>query len=197
VVEKEKQLFFWAAQIFEVKRIEDKNMFQTLEPAIGQTVNGTTGDDAAPKMREIKLTSNVRSEAKQRPRLGCAGLIRHGEQVLLGRRNKEPNRGLWVLPGGGVEFCESFAETLGRELLEEAGIQVDVEGVFKVYELINPPSEHRVIVYMNGNYRSGEPIASSDLSEVRFFHASELKDLSRRGQISSFVEKVLQEAQLL
>jgi 8-oxo-dGTP diphosphatase len=102
-----------------------------------------------------------------------------------------------VLPGGGVEFCESFANTLERELLEEAGIKVDVQGVFNVYELINPPSEHRVIVYMNGNYRSGEPMASSDLSEVRFIHTDELKEMSRNRLISPFVEKVLREARLL
>jgi len=101
------------------------------------------------------------------------------------------------LPGGGVEFCESFAKTLERELLEEAGIQIDVQGVFNVFELINPPTEHRVIVYINGSYRSGEPIASSDLSEVRFFHAEEMKELSRSGLISPFVEGVLRAAALL
>jgi 8-oxo-dGTP diphosphatase len=116
---------------------------------------------------------------------------------MLGKRNKEPNRGLWVLPGGGVEFCESFAKTLERELQEEAGIQIDVQGVFNVFELINPPSEHRVIVYVNGSYRSGEPIASSDLSEVRFFNRHELREMSQIGLISPFVEKVLREADFL
>lgn len=144
----------------------------------------------------VSLAGNRNAE-KPRPRLGCAGLIRYGHQVLLGKRNKEPNRGLWVLPGGGVEFGESFATTLQRELLEEAGIEIDVQNVFNVYELINPPGEHRVIVYVNGSYRSGEPIASSDLSEVRFFHPDELRIMSQDGLISPFVERVLREASLL
>jgi 8-oxo-dGTP diphosphatase len=138
-----------------------------------------------------------RGGEKQRPRLGCAGLIRSGDRVLLGKRNKEPNRGLWVLPGGGVEFGESFAKTLQRELLEEAGIEVDVEGIFNVYELINPPSEHRVIVYVNGSHRSGLPVASSDLIDVRFFQKEELKELSESNLISPFVEKVLRDANLI
>jgi 8-oxo-dGTP diphosphatase len=138
-----------------------------------------------------------RNVEKPRPRLGCAGLIRNGDQVLLGKRNKEPNRGLWVLPGGGVEFGESFSTTLQRELLEEAGIEIDVQGVFNVYELINPPGEHRVIVYVNGSYRSGEPSASSDLSEVSFLGKEELKEMSEKKLISPFVEKVLREANLL
>lgn len=167
-------------------------MNQTLELEEKQTLNRHNGTALVPLQ-----TIGNRSAEKQRPRLGCAGLIRSGDQVLLGKRNKEPNRGLWVLPGGGVEFGESFSKTLQRELWEEAGIEVDVQGVFNVYELINPPSEHRVIVYVNGSYRSGVPVASSDLSDVRFFQKEELKELSERKLISPFVETVLREANLL
>lgn len=172
-------------------------MIQTLEPEIGRDPIGPSIHYGLQRTQEVLPAPSPASAPKQRPRLGCAGLIRRGDRVLLGKRNKEPNRGLWVLPGGGVEFCESFAKTLERELAEEAGIQVDVVGVFNVYELINPPSEHRVIVYLDGNYVSGEPIASSDLSDVRFLHTDELKEMSRKGLISPFVERVLREANLL
>jgi len=172
-------------------------MIQTFEPEIGRKLNGRNIDHAAQKAQQIQKANGLGADPKQRPRLGCAGLIRRGDSVLLGKRNKEPNRGLWVLPGGGVEFCESLAKTLERELLEEAGIHIDVQGIFNVFELINPPSEHRVIVYINGSYRSGEPIASSDLSEVRFFNRDELCEMSQGGLISPFVEKVLREAAFL
>lgn len=134
---------------------------------------------------------------KKNPRIGCAGIVRRGADVLLGKRNKEPNRGLWVLPGGGVDFGETFAETLKRELSEETGIEIDVDGVFNVYELINPPHEHRVIVYMYARYRAGEPIAASDLSDVRFFQVEELKQMSASKMISPFVESVLRKAALI
>lgn len=151
--------------------------------------------------REIQNRESLIGEptpvSKQRPRLGCAGIIWRGDRVLLGKRDKDPNRGLWVLPGGGVEFCESFAETLRRELAEEAGIGVEVDGVFKVYEMINPPNEHRVIVYLTGRHCSGEPYASSDLSDVRFFGKDEIEVLCEGAQISPFVENVLREAKIL
>ncbi len=159
-------------------------MTQTLEPEVRRKLDE----------RNVR-TPNV--ESKQHPRLGCAGLILRGDQVLLGKRNKEPNRGLWVLPGGGVEFGESFAQTLEREVSEEAGIGVEVRNIFKTYELINPPNEHRVIVYLIADHRSGEPVPSSDLSEVRFFNNDELRALSRQRLISPFVEKVLREAVFL
>ncbi|MGA2555451.1 MAG: NUDIX domain-containing protein, partial [Verrucomicrobiota bacterium] len=115
-------------------------MIQTLEHEIRGDATGPSTDYGLQRIPEIQPAPSPASAPKQRPRLGCAGLIRRGDEVLLGKRNKEPNRGLWVLPGGGVEFCESFAKTLARELAEEAGIQIDVKGVFNVFELINPPS---------------------------------------------------------
>lgn len=127
-------------------------MNTTLEPVVLPELSRRHLDQTLQSARQIQPAASPSAETRQRPRLGCAGLIRRGDEVLMGKRNKEPNRGLWVLPGGGVEFGESFAKTLRRELAEEAGIQVDVLGVFNVYELINPPNEHRVVVYMNGEY---------------------------------------------
>jgi len=135
--------------------------------------------------------------ATKNPRVGCAGIVRQGDRVLLGRRNKEPNRGLWVLPGGGVGFGETFADTLRRELQEEAGIEIQINGVFNVQELILPPEEHRVIVYLTASYRGGNPIASDDLSEVGFFTQEEIRMLSNNREISPLVEKVLREAAIL
>jgi 8-oxo-dGTP diphosphatase len=134
---------------------------------------------------------------EKKPRLGCAGIVWRRDGVLLGKRNKDPNRGLWVLPGGGVAFGESFAETLRRELREETGIEVQVRGVLNVYELISAPNEHRVIVYLVAHHESGEPVAADDLSEVGFFTADDIRALSRAGEVSPFVEKVLQDAKLL
>jgi 8-oxo-dGTP diphosphatase len=134
---------------------------------------------------------------RKNPRLGCAGIVRRGSDVLLGQRNKDPNRGLWVLPGGRIDFLEPMTQTLQRELAEETGLDVEVEDFFQVSELITPPDEHRVIIYMNARYRSGKPMASSDLSDVRFFSVEELKKMSAAKMISPFVETVLRKAALL
>jgi 8-oxo-dGTP diphosphatase len=143
------------------------------------------------------LTPVLNGSVKKDPRLGCAGIVRRGDDVLLGQRNKEPNRGLWVLPGGGVGFGETLVQTLKRELAEEAGIEVEVDDIVEVLELISPPDEHRVIVYMNARYRAGNPVASSDLSDVRFFRVEELKQMSAGKMISPFVESVLRKAALI
>lgn len=142
---------------------------------------------------DSELTS-LRAQVERlgsKPRLGCAGIVRQGEKILLGKRGKEPNFGLWVLPGGGVKFGETFAATLQRELCEEAQISIDIEEVFNTYELVNLPEEHRVIIYLTATHRAGAPTASSDLTDVRFFDPTELKQMSEQKLITPFVEHVL------
>lgn len=46
-------------------------------------------------------------------------------KVLLLHRNKEPNLGLWVAPGGKIELNESPREAAYRELKEETGLVAD------------------------------------------------------------------------
>jgi hypothetical protein len=66
-----------------------------------------------------------------------------------------------------------------------------------VYELINPPNEHRVIIYLHGTHLSGTPQASTDLSEVRYLLPIEIKALGEQKQISPLVERVLRDAGIL
>jgi 8-oxo-dGTP pyrophosphatase MutT (NUDIX family) len=60
-------------------------------------------------------------------------LVRDG-RVLLGRRSagKLAFPGAWDLPGGVAEAGETELETLSRELLEELGVQVEVESASRL-----------------------------------------------------------------
>ncbi len=56
--------------------------------------------------------------------LGVLLYVVREREVLLMHRNKEPNLGLWIAPGGKVELGESPYEAARREMLEETGLQV-------------------------------------------------------------------------
>ncbi len=55
-----------------------------------------------------------------------------GDRVLLCKRNIEPRWGKWTLPAGFMELGESTAEGAARETHEEAGAQIEMEGLFTV-----------------------------------------------------------------
>lgn len=122
------------------------------------------------------------------PRVGSAGLIVDERgRILLGRRNKRPHLGSWVLPGGKIEPCESVTDALRREVLEETGLSVDVSGQAGVFEIINPPDEHRLIVYSWARPAGGRLCAGTDISELRFVSREETDELD----ITDFVRGVL------
>jgi 8-oxo-dGTP diphosphatase len=128
------------------------------------------------------------------PRVGSALLVKDERgRILLGQRNKDPQRGSWVIPGGKIQAFERIAEAAVRELREETGLTVEVGSQFRVYEIVNPPNEHRIVIYSWAKVIGGTPKASDDLSEVRFFRPDELDDIS----VTSLVRIVLQDAGLL
>jgi len=128
------------------------------------------------------------------PRVGSALLVRDDEnRILLGQRNKDPQRGFWVIPGGKIHAFERIAEAAAREINEETGLTVDVGNPFKVYEIVNPPNEHRIVIYSWAKLIGGTPKASDDLLDVRFFSAEELSYLP----LTPLVRRVLEDAGIL
>lgn len=125
------------------------------------------------------------------PRVGSALIVTdEANRILLGKRNKDPQRGKWVLPGGKVHAFESIADAATRELKEETGLTVEVQHQFRVYELINAPHEHRIIIYSWARVVEGDLRASDDISEVKFVSLEELGDLP----LTPLVEEVLADA---
>ena len=55
-----------------------------------------------------------------------------GDKVLLCKRNIEPRWGKWTLPAGFMELGETTEQGAARETDEEAGAQIELEGLFTV-----------------------------------------------------------------
>lgn len=128
------------------------------------------------------------------PRVGSALLVKdERDRILLGQRNKDPQRGFWVIPGGKIQAFEHIAEAATRELQEETGLSVEVGPQFRVYEIVNPPNEHRIVIYSWAKVIGGTAKASDDLSTVKFFRADELDNIP----LTPLVRTVLQDAGLL
>lgn len=66
-------------------------------------------------------------------RTGAYGICIRDGAILVIRKAKGPYKGLLDLPGGGIEFGETPAETVVREFLEKTGMKIivtEIAGAF-------------------------------------------------------------------
>lgn len=63
-------------------------------------------------------------KVNKKTRVGCYGLIIKDKKIALIKKSRGGYKGLLDLPGGGIEHGETPEDTLIRELLEEAGVDV-------------------------------------------------------------------------
>jgi ADP-ribose pyrophosphatase YjhB (NUDIX family) len=112
-------------------------------------------------------------------RLGVAGIIRgmgkNSLCILMGRRGKDPNRGLYVLPGGGVEDGETLEQAFCREMMEETGLKMEPSpyrwkrpDVIELPDRIILVGEAQVAGLYKPNYND-TPRDGGDLYDVKWF----------------------------
>ena len=72
------------------------------------------------------------------PETGCgAAIFDDAGQLLLIQRLTEPEAGAWGLPGGKIDFGEPARETARREIAEELGIEITVNGLACIAEILD------------------------------------------------------------
>lgn len=72
------------------------------------------------------------------PRLGCGAAIVRDGALLLIQRLTPPEVGAWGLPGGKVDLYEPCEDAVRREILEELGIEITLDGLLCVMDQIDP-----------------------------------------------------------
>ena len=92
-------------------------------------------------------------------------------EVLLVRRGKAPNIGMWSLPGGAQEVGETAEDAARRELLEETGVTVGALHLAANVDSITRDPDGRVryhytILDFAARWEAGEASGGSDAAEA-------------------------------
>ena len=119
--------------------------------------------------------------------VGCSASIfdSEKEKVLLVRR---ADNGKWAVPGGYMQAGESFSEACKREVMEETGLEVNINRLFGIYTSPNLLLEYSdgnkwqlIILHFEAEFVSGELKPSEETTEFRFFSLSEMNGLEMNG----------------
>ncbi|MBB93666.1 MAG: NUDIX hydrolase [Rhodobacteraceae bacterium] len=107
----------------------------------------------------------------RRPLLGAIAVVVQDGHVLLARRRKEPDAGLWGYPGGHVELGETALAAAARELLEETGVTATPVEYLTNIDVILPATDgatgvHFLLAAVLCRYVSGTPAPADDVSEA-------------------------------
>lgn len=113
------------------------------------------------------------------PQLATSAAIFRDGKVLLVRRARSPGKGFYSLPGGRVEFGESLAVALSREVMEETGLTIDIVALSGFREVL--PNEkiagHYLIMSFAARWVAGEPVLNDELDDFVWLPPDNLGDL--------------------
>ncbi|XP_047307275.1 nudix hydrolase 1-like [Impatiens glandulifera] len=94
--------------------------------------------------------------ASQVPKVGVAVFLLKDTKVLLGRRLSSIGYNTYALPGGHLEYGETFKECAIREVKEETGLDIEnvefLTATNNIFELEAKQSSvvHLVCIFMRG-----------------------------------------------
>jgi 8-oxo-dGTP diphosphatase len=115
--------------------------------------------------------------AETRPTPGVGVVIVEGGALLLVRRGRGANEGLWAVPGGKVEYGESMRTAAAREAREETGLSVEIGHVVWVGDAIGPgmpPAWHFTLVDFSATVVGGTLRRGDDASRVEWVPLGEV-----------------------
>jgi ADP-ribose pyrophosphatase YjhB (NUDIX family) len=126
----------------------------------------------------------------QRPQLAVSAVIFRDGKVLLLRRAKSPGKGFWSLPGGRVEFGESLATALTREVDEETGLRIEIVALAGWREVLpgTGGGGHYLIMSFAARWAAGEPRLNEEHDDFKWIEPGRFGDLKLTGGLPEVVE---------
>lgn len=94
------------------------------------------------------------------PRVGVGVLVCKDDSILLGQRKTFDGKEFWSVPGGHLDWMETFESCGKKEVRRETGLEVEeIEFLTATNNLSQGEkrSTHSVSIFMIAQYISGEP----------------------------------------
>ena len=107
-----------------------------------------------------------------------AAIIKNDEdQILLTRRNIEPFKNQWCLPGGHIEDDEKALDAVIREAKEETGLEFEPEFFTYFDEIVPEHDWHAVVLVFAGKGTGGLAAQEREVTDIGWFPLDEARSL--------------------
>ncbi|WP_042220941.1 NUDIX hydrolase [Oceanobacillus manasiensis] len=103
-------------------------------------------------------------------------LYDHSEERILMVKNKGMDSSYYTLPGGAVEIGETLEDAAIREVIEETGLSVELDGVLAVSEaFLEQRGHHAIFFTFRGKVVGGKIniMYPEEIEEVTWMNAEE------------------------
>jgi 8-oxo-dGTP diphosphatase len=128
--------------------------------------------------------------------IAVGAIIRRDGAVLLVQRGRAPAVGKWSVPGGRVEFGESLADAVVREVEEETGLSVSVDRFAGWVERIGDDDAigrfHHVILdfFVTERLPYGEARPGDDAKALQWVPVTALDGVDLADGLAAFLRSV-------
>jgi ADP-ribose pyrophosphatase YjhB (NUDIX family) len=123
------------------------------------------------------------------PRIAVSTAIFRERHLLLVRRARQPAQGLYTLPGGRVEYGETLAEALIREIREETALSIALAGFGRNREVLPPAAGggQFVILSFAATWAGGDIVLNEELDAAEWRTPDELPRLPTTEGLADIV----------
>jgi 8-oxo-dGTP diphosphatase len=120
----------------------------------------------------------------------CVGAIAVDDgRILLIRRGRGPAAGSWSVPGGRVEWGETLAEAVLRELAEETGLEGVCDELIGWVERIGDGRHYVILDFRVTVLDQDDPVAGDDAAEAAWVSLDDIAQLALVDGLAEFLHE--------
>lgn len=96
---------------------------------------------------------------EMRPQVGVGVFVWKNGKFLMGKRKGAHGTDTWSVPGGYLEFGESWEVAAKREIMEETGMKIEnVRFVTATNNIFATENKHTITIWLDSDWVSGKPV---------------------------------------
>ena len=127
--------------------------------------------------------------------MAVGAIVIKENKILLIKRNKEPGKGKWAIPGGSLKLGETLQEATEREVREETGLTIKAKEPVYTFDLIERDHQgqirfHYVIVDLMAEMIGGELRPSDDVVDARWLPPEDVESVGVTENTMEFLRKI-------